>query len=234
PTGVLDENGSDLELMDLDELDEGVYSVSVIIDGCESPKSDPFIIDFLRAPDANQDEFNVEFETELQGNVLANDVLDPNASFTVSIITDVANGTLVNNGDGSFSYTPDNTYSGTDEFSYEVCYDGCESLCAINIVKLEVIFDDPDCNTIHNLVTPNGDGVNDNFVIPCLDSNLFPASSVSIYNEWGDRVFTASPYQNNFDGKFNGKNLPDGTYYYIFQRDPNNNDVKRGFITLQR
>jgi len=231
---ILDETGSELTLEDLGGLFEGNYTVYFTIDGCESNVSQGFVISLLDAPDANQDLFNVEFNQAITVNPIANDRLDPNASVSVSVLTNVTNGTLTNNGNGTFTYTPTNGFSGSDEFSYQVCYDGCENLCDVNVVTFNVIFNDPECATVHNLITPNGDGVNDNFFIPCLEANLFPSSFVCIFNEWGDQVFTAQPYNNDFDGTIDGKDLPDGTYYYIFQKSPDNNDVKRGFITLQR
>lgn len=66
---------------------------------------------------------------------------------------------------------------------------------------------------VPNAITPNGDGKNDTWVIPWLDQ--FPNNSIVILNRWGNEVFFDKPYENNFDGKFNGKELPPGTYYYI-------------------
>jgi gliding motility-associated-like protein len=68
---------------------------------------------------------------------------------------------------------------------------------------------------IPNAITPNGDGANDFWVIRELET--FPNNEVVIINRWGDVVFSASPYQNDFDGTFNGKELPSGTYYYIIK-----------------
>jgi gliding motility-associated-like protein len=59
---------------------------------------------------------------------------------------------------------------------------------------------------IPNLITPNGDKVNDMFEIVGLPIN----SELRIYNRWGERV-----YENkNYDNSWNGEPLPDGVYYY--------------------
>lgn len=64
---------------------------------------------------------------------------------------------------------------------------------------------------IPNVITPNGDGKNDNFFIPGLTK--FPGSALYIYNRWGNQV-----YQNkNYDNKWNGYGLSEGTYYYILE-----------------
>merc|ERR1711916_404336 len=46
--------------------------------------------------------------------------LDEDTTLTVSLVSDVTNGTLSLNPDGSFDYTPDADFTGTDSFTYEV------------------------------------------------------------------------------------------------------------------
>ena len=75
----------------------------------------------LEYPLSADDFYNTAEDTALGDNVLSNDS-DPNGDpITASLITDVSNGTLVLNGDGSFTYTPDPDYNGPDSFVYEVC-----------------------------------------------------------------------------------------------------------------
>ena len=63
------------------------------------------------------------------------------------------------------------------------------------------------------LFTPNNDGYNDVWKIK---SFLMPDEiwNVKIYNRYGDEVYSNSNYQNNWDGKYSGNLVPDGTYYY--------------------
>jgi len=67
--------------------------------------------------------------------------------------------------------------------------------------------------------SPNNDGVNDLFVIRGIDR--FPANNFVIFNRWGNQIFEASPYKNDWDGKsttgirFGGDDLPVGTYFYL-------------------
>ncbi|MBN9672984.1 Ig-like domain-containing protein [Roseibium aggregatum] len=75
------------------------------------------------APDAADDFYSVDEDGTL--SVAAEGVLDNDADvdgdeLTVSLVTDVANGTLTLNPDGSFSYTPDADFNGADSFIYEV------------------------------------------------------------------------------------------------------------------
>ena len=93
------------------------------------------------------------------------------------------------------------------------------------------ITDAEDVLFIPNAITPNNDGANDFWEIKGLQ--YFDHSEVIILNRWGDEVFTASPYLNDWRGTFNGKGLPEGTYYYILKlRYRNFEDVVNGPITI--
>ncbi|PBQ31405.1 hypothetical protein CNR22_06390 [Sphingobacteriaceae bacterium] len=63
--------------------------------------------------------------------------------------------------------------------------------------------------------TPNGDGKNDTWIIDYIDQ--FPATTVDIFNRWGDSVFSSTGYITPFDGKYKGAELPVGTYYYVIK-----------------
>jgi gliding motility-associated-like protein/uncharacterized repeat protein (TIGR01451 family) len=89
---------------------------------------------------------------------------------------------------------------------------------------------------IPDVFSPNNDGVNDRWIIRGLDR--YPNNKVVIINRWGNRVFEAAPYNNDWDGTnqfsptVGGNELPIGTYYYIL--DLGSDDVRRGFIYLTR
>lgn len=70
---------------------------------------------------------------------------------------------------------------------------------------------------IVNTFSPNGDGVNDGWVIRNIES--FPKCLVKIYNRWGSLVWQSHSYPNPWDGTnmYNDQVLPDGTYFYIIE-----------------
>lgn len=79
---------------------------------------------------------------------------------------------------------------------------------------------DPQCLTIYNEFSPNGNGKNEFFYIDCI--NNYPNNTLKIYNRWGNLVYTKEGYDNTFDGVSNGRSvlnknekLPVGTYYYV-------------------
>ncbi|OAQ42064.1 hypothetical protein A5893_02815 [Pedobacter psychrophilus] len=67
--------------------------------------------------------------------------------------------------------------------------------------------------TIPNTFTPNGDGNNDTWNILYLDS--YVNARMTIFNRFGNEVFTSTGYAIPWDGRFNGKDVPIGVYYYI-------------------
>lgn len=69
---------------------------------------------------------------------------------------------------------------------------------------------------IPDVITPNGDGINDKWEITCL--MYFPDNHMSVYNRWGVIVYQADGYDNNWDASWNIDKgpLPDGTYVYVF------------------
>ena len=62
----------------------------------------------------------------------------------------------------------------------------------------------------------------------------YPQCSVTIYDDKGVRVYDAKPYNNDWDGTFRGKQLPDGVYYYIIRCDGEENNPRSGSITVLR
>jgi len=88
------------------------------------------------------------------------------------------------------------------------------------------------CETIPpNAFSPNGDGINDTWIVTTLLS--FPKCTVSIYNRYGQQVFQSIGYKQPWDGTKKGKQLPAGTYYYVIATSP---DFKRisGPVTIIR
>jgi gliding motility-associated-like protein len=85
--------------------------------------------------------------------------------------------------------------------------------------------------------SPNGDGINDNFEI--LGIGTYPNNEIKIYNRWGNIVFSAKSYQNQWNGTTNlglrigGDELPTGVYFYVLDLGEGKKPIK-GYIHLQR
>ncbi len=79
--------------------------------------------------------------------------------------------------------------------------------------------------------TPNGDGVNDYWVIPGIES--YPNSVVTVYNRSGHEVFMAKGYRNDWNAayKSNASKLPPGSYLYIIDLGNGSQPIK-GWIFI--
>ncbi|MBK8499952.1 MAG: gliding motility-associated C-terminal domain-containing protein [Flavobacteriales bacterium] len=95
-----------------------------------------------------------------------------------------------------------------------------------------------DCLTINipDAFSPNLDGVNDLFVITNIES--YPDNKFTVFNRWGNKVYEATPYTNQWDGtsQFGAafkEGLPESTYYYILDLGTDA-DPYTGFIYLRR
>jgi gliding motility-associated-like protein len=82
----------------------------------------------------------------------------------------------------------------------------------------------------NEVLTPNGDGINDLWKV--YDLPFYGPVEVSIYNRWGDEIYSSTNYQNTWDATYNGEKLPEGTYYYILKT--NAGDVMKGSINIIR
>lgn len=85
--------------------------------------------------------------------------------------------------------------------------------------------------SIENTITPNGDGINDYWKMKGIES--FPNVSVEIFDRYGSKVFYSKGYAKAFDGSYEGKMLPVGTYYYIINLG-SGCDLLSGSITIVR
>lgn len=83
----------------------------------------------------------------------------------------------------------------------------------------------------YNTFSPNGDGANDVWNIPELTT--YPDNIVTVFNRYGDKIFSSVGYNQPWDGTHNGSPAPVGTYYYII--DTKFPGLKySGYVTILR
>ena len=121
-------------------------------------------------------------------------------------------------------------------YKYRLKIDRLFNSCPLIVVTdpIELVFQDL---FIPNSFTPNGDGINDLFIISGIDA--YPDHRLTIYNRWEQKVFETKNYQNNWDGspnmKYgnNSKLLPEGVYFYFFE-ESEGGKLHKGFIYIKR
>ena len=142
---------------------------------------------------------------------------------SLGIITKPKNGSAVLTSDNRITYSPLKDFCGKDELRYALCNgNGCDT----GTVSITILCDGI---KIFNAFSPNGDGVNDNFVIEGVER--YPDNTLNIYNRWGTEVLRAKGYRNDWQGTWHGTILPDGTYFYIF--NDGNGKTYKGYVQLQ-
>ncbi len=82
---------------------------------------------------------------------------------------------------------------------------------------------------VPNVFSPNGDGINDTWVIQYLES--YPGCEIEVFSRGGQSVYKTTGYSTPWDGNYNGKPLPIGTYYYIIN-PKNGRALMSGSVTI--
>jgi gliding motility-associated-like protein len=72
----------------------------------------------------------------------------------------------------------------------------------------------PYCIKINNAFTPNGDGINEKWIVTN-GSACTAQIGAKVYNRYGNLVYSNDNYSNDWDGTYKGKPVPDATYYYV-------------------
>ena len=193
----------------------GNYDISLTVKNTQGCTSDPYIrnVDVNVQPviDAGPS-FVVPTGTAIQFNPTAND--STNVSFLWTPTGDIFNPAVLRpviTANQSLTYTL--TATGPT---------GCTASDTMSVkVLLPVI--------IPNAFSPNGDGINDTWVLANLAD--YPGATVEVFNRYGQKVFTSKGYSTPWDGTYKGKTLSFATYYYIIYL---NNGFKplNGTITI--
>ena len=80
---------------------------------------------------------------------------------------------------------------------------------------------------IPNTFTPNGDGVNDTWVVEGLDAT----ATVQVFTRWGKQIYQSVGYPVPWNGEYDGKKLPQGVYYYVITAK-NNTQKLSGWVSI--
>ena len=224
--------GSTAELSTATVLVSGNYYVSQTdsVTGCESTRTMIAVtIDELETPTLNQN--GAQF-CALDNPTLQELSNNTNSSATI-VWYDAASGgnqlpntTLLQEGV---------TYYGFDLSSVTNCSseNPLEATISLSNCDVPVDFFIPDG------FSPNGDGVNDAFVIPNIEF-VYPNYTIEIYNRYGNLLFEGNKNKANWDGRNStSKNIADGVasngvYFYIVYFNKDNRAPKQGRLYLNR
>ena len=131
-------------------------------------------------------------------------------------------------------FFPDSAGLGNHILTYaygagDICYSEIQKLMTVYGCTIVTPPATTDSISIPNIFSPNNDGINDTWRIPSLQQ--YPGVVIKVYNRGGSVVFQTNGYK-EWDGRFNGKDLPVGTYYYLVML-PDRKPISGGITILR-
>lgn len=159
-----------------------------------------------------------------------------NAPLNFGNRTTISEGTISffswNFGDGENSSLrdPSHTYASSGNYNVvltAVSENGCKD-SLVKVLDLGVT----DEFFVSNVLTLNGNGQNEVWYVEGLEK--FVVADLTIFNRYGGQIYHTSQYKNDWAGTYNGKKLPDGTYYYLLkiETDKGEKITRKGSITI--
>ena len=163
--------------------------------------------------------------------------IEAGPSFVVPQGTPIQFGATANSAGLNFSWSPplglsdpnalkptlvantDQTYILTATGSY-----GCTATDYLTVKILKPV-------VVPNIFTPNGDNIHDRWVIQHIED--YPGATVELFNRYGQQVYFAKGSATAWDGKYKGKDMPVGTYYYVIKLN-NGFKMLNGSVTIVR
>jgi len=190
----------------------------------------------IMAYGANTSNYEIVYQS---GKLLVNPIPYVKVASTYTIVSKGTNVVLNGIGDGQFSWSPLNYLASPnapisvarvmDKTTYTATVTnqfGCVNTSSVTVDVFDEINVTPAV-----LFTPNGDGINDKFVIQNIDN--YPQNKLQICDRTGKIVYEKTNYQNDWDGTLaGGIKITKETYYYTLS--VNGNIIRRGAITLLR
>jgi gliding motility-associated-like protein len=219
----------------LDGLTTSVtLSYTLSAPGCENYSTDTITVTREDIPVAVDDNLTITGNMGIGNiNLLTND--QRTGPVTVTLLDEAPFGEVIFlNGD--FTLDAGAGISGEFVIRYEICSNSCADLCDEGQLTVRVDADG-ERPPVYNAITPNGDGLNETFIFDVLAFNPedFPENELIIFNRWGDILYEAKPYNNDWNGlNDGGQEVPEGTYYYILRLNLGEGDIIRGDVTVIR
>ena len=225
-------------ITDLSDLAPGnnTFVWTLSSDQCPDYHSDEINIYVEEIPQAINDNYILAFNSiSNQLDLIDNDQFSLNADWFFELLSQPGQGVLEEISEGFYEYSPNPGFDGIVNFEYQLCSENCPDLCTSAIVRIQI--DPPDFSDVEipNGITPNGDGVNETLIFPQLEykPEQYPDRELIIFNRWGDIVYSAKPYFNDWGGQNqNGQALPQATYYFLLNLDIGEGKILKGDITI--
>lgn len=226
--------GSTTSCITFEGIEVGLDSFCVVACGplgdCDTTTLFVNVIPTIFDPIAVNDSTSTVETEPVTVNILDNDDLNNGILKDIYILDDPSFGSVSLDRANEFlaEYIPKDNFCGwVDSFTYVIANEVGRDTATV--------FVDISCDSLRilNGFSPNGDGVNDVFVILGIED--IEENRVRVYNRWGNMVFSKERYTNQegWDGTWQGNDVPDGTYFYTIE-DKARRVVRSGWVQLHR
>jgi len=199
-------------------IDEFRYEVCNADGSCDKALVEITIQDIDYIPQAINDTIIYLHGSVIQVDFLNNDIINGDVPVSPSVIQDLYNGRYTLTGDNKLEIEFDRDFIGKDSLKYAFC--DIDDDCSEAYVFFDVRHGGDIDFYIPRGFSPNGDGINDTFIVP--DLTTYHGISLSVIDSWGSVVYQSDNYSNDWNGianqgSYNGTLVPVGTYYYYFK-----------------
>jgi gliding motility-associated-like protein len=166
----------------------------------------------------------------LYENDLMNGAYNNPAALSSATVTSVSNlgAAVFDPATGLLNFTPQTGACGTARLTYQIT--DTRQRTSTATVTIHIVCDRV---LVFTGLSPNGDGANDSWQIAGIEQ--YPKNKVQVFNRWGNLVFEQAGYANEqpWDGRWDGRDLPDGTYFYRIDLG-DEGEVLSGYLQILR
>lgn len=120
------------------------------------------------------------------------------------------------------------TPANTTQYIVEVTESGCTATDSVTVFVQPLVLD----VIVPTMITPDGDGANDTWVIDNIDQ--YPNASVQVYNRWGSLIFESNGNYTPWDGTYNNNDMPGGSYFYVIDLNSSAVEPLKGTLSIIR
>jgi|GEM_PF-3958065 len=161
------------------------------------------------------------------GNTVVAVTMPSDSLQTENFIFAQGNGIITHNSDDTLTIS--NLQNGMNMILYQTKHILCPQ--EVDTLRINMLPCDGFEPVFPTVITPNGDGYNDLFIIQNLES-IYPECVVTIFNRYGNVVFESIGYAEPWDGTFKGEKLPMGAYFFKLELKDSENKVYNGTISV--
>jgi gliding motility-associated-like protein len=187
-----------------------------------------YLLSMVNPCDSVSDDIEVSVEALPEVNLGEDNVLFPGETIELDAGSGYDAYQWQDGSGGQYFMVTENNINTSDPYYYvEVTEGTCKNSDTIMIELYQI--------WVPKVITPNGDGDNDMFRADPESWSGVNQHTMQVFNRWGEKVWETTDFETGWDGKQNGKNVSEGTYFWILEVYYGNDNAKqvlKGSLTV--